>query len=146
MMGRPDAEVTFQGQVKTMKEIREKTEVSTVTFQAKEALAVVNAASLAYAMGSCVLYDATYSVLLTQLACGLSVESLRGRVESFHPVLHNCMAHPGQIEVANNLRQILKNSKLAVHELDCELKDHDGILKQDRYALRSIPQCLAPVL
>ena len=146
MMGRPDAKVLYKGEPMTMSEVIQRKGMEPIVFQGKEALAVVNAASCAYSMAACNLYDTGLALLLTQVATALSVESLRGRVESFHPTLQNCMPHPGQKEAAANIKKLLRGSKLAVQHLDFQLEDRAGLLKQDRYALRSSPQWLAPAI
>ena len=45
------------------------------------------------------------AIFLAQTAVAIGVEALQGRLESFHPVIHdNCLPHPGQSEVARNIR------------------------------------------
>ncbi|KAI0209775.1 Phenylalanine aminomutase (L-beta-phenylalanine forming), partial [Lamellibrachia satsuma] len=145
MMGRPDARVVVDGVETTATAAFQRARLSHVKFQAKEALAVVNAASFASSLGACVLFDANVAVLLTQVATALAVESLEGRVESFHPTIRRCLPHAGLREVAGNLTTLLDGSRLAVQELSMEQKDETNRLMQDRYCLRSAPQWLAPV-
>ena len=146
MMGRPDARVVVDGVETAAPAAFQRARLSHVKFQAKEALAVVNAASFASSLGACVLFDANVAVLLTQVATALAVESLEGRVESFHPTIGRCLPHAGLREVAVNLTKLLDGSRLAVQELSMEQKDETNRLKQDRYCLRSAPQWLAPVV
>ena len=146
MIGREDAKVQYQGQITTAVEAFKDAGLEHVTFQAKEALAVINSASFASSLASYVLFDATVAIFLTQVATALSVEALQGRVESFHPTIHRCLPHSGQQEVASTIKSMLKNSKFAIQELEINRKDKAGTLKQDRYALRSSPQWLAPVV
>ena len=146
MMGRPDARVVVDGVETTATAAFQRARLCPVEFQAKEALAVINAASFASSLGACVLFDANVAVLLTQVATALAVESLGGRVESFHPTVGRCMPHAGLREVASNLTTLLDGSRLAVQELTMEQKDETNRLKQDRYCLRSAPQWLAPVV
>ncbi|KAI0222402.1 Phenylalanine aminomutase (L-beta-phenylalanine forming), partial [Lamellibrachia satsuma] len=146
MMGRPDARVVVDGVETAAPAALERARLCPVEFQAKEALAIINAASFASSLGACVLFDANVAVLLTQVATALAVESLEGRVESFHPTIGRCMPHVGLREVASNLTTLLDGSRLAVQELTMEQKDETNRLKQDRYCLRSAPQWLAPVV
>ncbi|KAK2165277.1 hypothetical protein NP493_1373g00024 [Ridgeia piscesae] len=146
MMGRPDAKVTADGVETTAPAALEQVRLRPVEFQAKEALAVINAASFASSLGACVLFDANAAILLTQVATALAVESLEGRVESFHPTIGLCVPHAGLQEVSTNLRSLLDGSRLAVQGMKLNQKDEASRLKQDRYCLRSAPQWLAPIV
>ena len=146
MVGREDAKVEYHGQVTTATEAFKDAGLVHVTFQAKEALAVINSASFSSSLAAYVLFDASIAAFLTQVATALSVEALQGRVESFHPTIHNCLPHPGQQEVAQTIACLLKSSKFAIQKLEVNRKDKADALKQDRYALRSSPQWLGPTL
>jgi phenylalanine ammonia-lyase len=146
MMGRPDAKVIYNDQEVYAPEAFERAGMKCIEFITKEALAVVNASSFASSLAAMVLYDANIAALLTQVVTSMSVECLLGRVESFHPTIHQCMPHDGQKEAARNIRHLLIDSKFAIQILDMDREDQAGVLKQDRYALRTSPQWLAPVL
>ena len=120
--------------------------LSFIEFQAKEALAVINAASCAASLAGRVLFDTGVALLLTQAVTAMSVECMRGRTESFHPTVHDCLYHSGNQEVAANLRSLLDESKLARHGLELNRPDEEGLLKQDRYGLRTAPQWLGPTV
>lgn len=70
---------------------------------------------------------------------------MKGSQESFQTYLHDVSRpHVGQVEVAANIRYILKTSKLArVHH---EESDPEGQLRQDSYCLRGAPQWIGPSL
>src|SRR5436190_4645113 len=61
----------------------------------------------------------------------VSLDAFDGRTEPFHASVHRIRPHPGQQEVAENIRRILKGSKIAVQQ-----KAH----VQDPYSFRCIPQ------
>ena len=115
-------------------------------FQSKKALAMVNSASVAASLVSCVLFDANAAVLLTQIATAMTAEAMNGHIESFHPTIHKCLYHPGQSEVARNIRGLLRDSKFVMQDLEIHCKDSIGRLKQDRYGIRTSPQWLGPVV
>ena len=106
MMGRPDSKVKHRGCTVTAEQALQEARLSPIVFQAKEALATVNASSFASTLGSCIVLEANTCLLLTQLATAMSVEALKGRVESFHPTIHLSMPHPGQVEVAHNITKV----------------------------------------
>jgi histidine ammonia-lyase len=61
----------------------------------------------------------------------ISLEGFDGRIEPFHPTLHQIRPHAGQIKVSSNLRFLLAES-----EIIAQLKTH----VQDPYSFRCIPQ------
>ena len=145
MMGEPNAKVIYKGTEMPAAEAFKRANLEPIVFQAKEALGVVNASSFAASLGSPVVRKAEKCLQLTQVVTALAVEGLRGRLESFHPVVHACLPHVGQQQVARNIAQLLTGSKMARTQLEITSEDHDGELKQDRYALRTSPQWLGPV-
>lgn len=144
MSGRPESMVTYRGEEVLATEAFNDAKLPIIEFQAKEALAVVNSASFASTLAARVLFDASIAVLLTQLTTAMSVECLRGRMESFHPTIHKGLPHQGNQEVANNLVKLLEGSKLARTGLESTKEDNPDTLKQDRYPLRTSPQWLGP--
>ena len=146
MAGRPDAKVLVQGNITTAPAALADAGLTPQIFEAKEALAVINSSSVAASMAACVLFEANSAVLLTQAAVAMTTEVLNGNVESFHPTIQKCLPHPGQREAADNLRRLLSASRFAKHAPNISEKDRPGTLKQDRYALRTATQWLAPVL
>ena len=146
MMGRQDINVIASGKLTPASDALREAKLSPITFQSKEALAVVNSASVAASLASCVLFDANIAVLLTQVATAMTAEAMNGHIESFHPTVHKCLYHPGQSEVALNIRNLLRNSKFVIQDLEIHCEDSTGRLKQDRYGIRTSPQWLSPVV
>lgn len=108
----------------------------------KEGLAIINGTAVSTGVGALAMHDANALALLSQFLTTMSVESLRGTTESFSFLFDLVRPHPGQKEVARNIRSFLEHSKLA--------QDNDGTkdrsLRQDRYSIRTAPQWLGPVL
>ena len=146
MMGDPDIKALYQREIIEAPEAMKKAGITPIIFEAKEALALINSSSFAATLASCVLFDTNVAVLLTQLSSAMSTEALTGRLETFNPILHECLPHGGQREVAANIRAILKGSRMVKAQLEVERSDDGNALKQDRYSIRSIPQWLGPVL
>lgn len=68
---------------------------------------------------------------------------------SHDPFIHKvARPHPGQIEAAENIFNLLKGSKLAQlgHEEEVTIEEDAGTLRQDRYSLRTAPQFIGPQL
>lgn len=103
----------------------------------KEGLALLNGTAC---MLACLFLAWTqgWRSLRTGLAvAALSFQALRGRTEALDPRVHALRPHPGQIQVAAWLRELLSDSALSdSHTADV----------QDPYSLRCLPQLLGPVV
>ena len=64
---------------------------------------------------------------------------------SFDPFVSYARPHPGQIEAGHLIWSLLAESKFAQDdEVEVKIEDDDGVLRQDRYSLRTSPQWLGP--
>lgn len=121
--------------------------LSPVVLTGKDALGVINASSFSAVLAAEVLFKGNVAILLTQAVVAMTVEALQGRLESFHPLVHQkCLPHVGQQEVACNILKFLQSSKMAISQPEIERGLLEGELRQDRYGLRTSPQWLGPVL
>ncbi|KAH8430933.1 aromatic amino acid ammonia-lyase [Aspergillus melleus] len=112
-----------------------------MTLQAKEGLGIMNGTAPSAAAASLVLYDSHNLALLAQVLTAMATEALMGTVDNYHEFVSECRPHPGQAEVARNIRSFLSGSRLSP-VLDVNKK---GLI-QDRYALRTAPQWIGPQL
>ncbi|KAK7473077.1 Protein pal1 [Stygiomarasmius scandens] len=112
----------------------------------KEHLGILNGTAFSAAVASLALNDAVHLTLLAQICTAMGVEALNGTRGSFDPFIHDvARPHPGQIESAKLIWNLLEESKLAViHEEEVKIQDDAGHLRQDRYSLRTAPQFLGP--
>lgn len=75
----------------------------------------------------------------------MSVEAMLGARGSFDPFVSHTRPHPGQIESAHLIWSLLSESKFAQgHEVEVKIEEDEGVLRQDRYSLRTAPQWLGP--
>ena len=102
--------------------------------EAKEGLALLNGTQMMSALGALVLADADRLARTASVAAALSVEALLGTDVAFAAAYQLARPHPGQVEVAAELRHLLRDSGLqAAH--------HGHAHKvQDPYSLRCVPQ------
>ncbi|KAK4704308.1 phenylalanine ammonia-lyase, partial [Phenoliferia sp. Uapishka_3] len=114
----------------------------------KEGLGLVNGTAVSASMATLALHDTHFLALLSQALTALTVEAMVGHVGSFHPFIHDITRpHPGQIEVARNIRTVLQDSAFAIQsDAEVGVKEDEGILRQDRYPLRTAAQWLGPAL
>ncbi|KAK8054722.1 hypothetical protein PG994_009789 [Apiospora phragmitis] len=111
-----------------------------------EGLSLINGTAPSAAVASLAIYDANNLCVIGQLLAAMTAEGLAANVEWAHPFIADVRPHGGQIEAAHNIRGFLKGSQLTTG-LGARAKDRFLVgIAQERYALRSSPQWLAPVL
>ncbi|KAL2416140.1 Phenylalanine ammonia-lyase hkm12 [Exophiala dermatitidis] len=123
----------------------EKNPFGPVVLQGKDGLALVNGTAPSATVASLALYETNLLVFLAQVMTCVTSEALCANVEWVHPFIAEIRPHHGQMEVARNLRMLLRNSKLVSSLSGPEpiARGKEG-LAQDRYAIRSSPQWLGP--
>ena len=112
----------------------------------KEHLGILNGTSFSTAVASLALNEAMHLSVLAQVCTAMGTEAMIGSIGSYAPFIHStARPHPGQVECAQNIRNLLQDSKLAlIHEPEVSLEEDKHSLRQDRYALRTAPQFLGP--
>jgi histidine ammonia-lyase len=102
--------------------------------EAKEGLALLNGTQLMSAIGALLLADADRLTRTASVAAAISVEALLGTDVAFAAPYQLARPHPGQVEVAAELRHLLRDSALQA--------SHKGLAHkvQDPYSLRCVPQ------
>jgi histidine ammonia-lyase len=117
-------------------EALKKRSLKPITLGPKEGLALINGTQFMAALGVFAVLESEQLVRVANLAGGMTLEALRGTPIAFDAKIHRVRAHPGQVWVAEEMRDILsfgKPSQIA--------KSHEGCGKvQDPYSLRCIPQ------
>ncbi|KAG4428446.1 hypothetical protein IFR05_016070 [Cadophora sp. M221] len=112
-----------------------------VQFGPKETLGLLNGTAFSLSVAALAHHEAEILAILAQILTAMGVEALLGTAESFDSFIAAVRPHPGQTDVAHNIRAFLEESKLA--RFDHALCS-SGHLRQDRYALSS--QWLGPGL
>jgi histidine ammonia-lyase len=105
-----------------------------LTLGPKEGLALLNGTQLMSALGALLLADADRLTRSASTIAAMSVEALLGTDVAFSAAYQLARPHPGQVEVAAELRDLLRESGL-------QASHHGSSHKvQDPYSLRCIPQ------
>ena len=107
--------------------------IAPLSLQAKEGLALINGTQYMTALGALALFDALELAKTADVAGAISLEALKGSTTPFDARLMAVRPHPGQAEVASNLRALLADSEIMESHRDC------GKV-QDPYSLRCMPQ------
>ena len=76
----------------------------------------------------------------------MGTKALAGSRTSFDPLINSvARPHPGQIETAKYIWDLLEGSMFAVkHEEEVTIEEDDGTPRQDRYLLRTALQFIGP--
>ncbi len=106
-----------------------------LTLGAKEGLALLNGTQLMAGIGCLALADAYRLATTADVIGAMSLEAMLGTGAAFEAALVGARPHPGQVAVAEHLRELLTGSGIwASHVADIEHK------VQDAYSLRCMPQ------
>ncbi|KAJ7776524.1 L-Aspartase-like protein [Mycena maculata] len=120
--------------------------IEPISLASKEHLGILNGTAFSTSVASLALNDAIHLTLLAQVCTALGTEALLGSRGSFDPFIHSvARPHPGQVECAGNIWNMLEGSKLAEsHQTEVPIYADKHSLRQDRYPLRTSPQFLGP--
>jgi histidine ammonia-lyase len=108
--------------------------IEPVELEAKEGLALLNGTQAMGAVGSLALHRAETLAHAADVAGAMTLEALRGTPAAFDERIHAARPHPGQIEVAKHLRELLSESEIRASHLENDPR------VQDAYSLRCMPQ------
>jgi histidine ammonia-lyase len=126
-----EGEVYYQGKKQSAKSVLKKFGWQPIHLQSKEGLALLNGTQFMSAYGVYLLLQSYDVASMADFIAAISLEAFDGRIEPFDKHLHAIRSHQGQVDVAENMRNILKGSQLIKRK-----KAH----VQDPYSFRCIPQ------
>jgi histidine ammonia-lyase len=107
--------------------------IEPIRLKPKDGLALLNGTQLMAAYGAFVLERALVLQKEADILAAMSLEALQGSAAPFDPRIHQIRPHPGQTQVAGNIRKLLEYSEIMDSHRDC------GRV-QDPYCLRCVPQ------
>lgn len=110
--------------------------IAPLTLEAKEGLALLNGTQAICSLLAMAVARAEHLAHAADVVGAMSLEALRGTATAFRPEVHAMRPHPGQIEVARHLTELLAESEIAESHRSAE-KDPRV---QDAYSLRCMPQ------
>lgn len=100
----------------------------------KEGLSLINGTHFMTTVAAKAVVEAKALLGAADALLCLSLDAVRGTIKAFDPKIHELRAHPGQIQVATNVRNLF-------HEPDAILDSHKDCGKvQDPYSFRCGPQ------
>jgi phenylalanine ammonia-lyase len=144
-----EGKVSVGGAIREVREVFAEHLLEPLVLEAKEGLALINGTSFMSGFACLALHDAEGLAWLADLCTALACEALGGNKDHFAPFLHAQKPHPGQIESAAHIAQLLAESRLALsgsqilHANDALVGHSYQELKrpvQDKYSIRCAPQ------
>src|SRR6185503_15214522 len=129
-----EGEAFYQGERMPSAKALQQAGIEPVQLEAKEGIALLNGTQAMAAVGGLALYRAERVARLADVAGAMALEALKGTPVAFDERIHAARPHPGQIEVAAHLRELLRDSQIR----DSHLENDPRV--QDAYSLRCMPQ------
>ncbi|WP_428743350.1 histidine ammonia-lyase [Tenacibaculum sp.] len=115
------------------KDVLEKHNLKPIELEAKEGLALINGTQFILAHTIRGLHKMAYLLDLADVAGAMSLEGYQGSESPFKELLHSIRPFKGNLEVAERMRMLFRNSK--------NIKSHENCARvQDPYSMRCIPQ------
>jgi phenylalanine ammonia-lyase len=138
--------VEFGGEITDALTVLQHLGLPRLQLRPKEGLAMMNGTSVMTGTAANCVYDAQIGLALSMAIHALMIQGLNGTNQSFHPFIHQCKPHTGQIWAAARMLELLEGSSLIRNELDGthDYRGHQPI--QDRYSLRCLPQYMGPIV
>jgi histidine ammonia-lyase len=116
------------------REALRRAEIEPVQLEVKEGIALLNGTQAMVAVGGLALHRAERVAFLADVAGAMTLEAVRGTPVAFDERIHAARPHPGQIEVAAHLRELLRDSQIRQSHMENDPR------VQDAYSLRCMPQ------
>ena len=127
-----DGEAEFGGKVMSGAAAMKKANIKPVQLTSKEGLALINGTCAMMGVAAIAVYDAINIVKTADIVSALTCEALTGISDPYDARIHKARPHKGQIDVAANMRKLIKGSHLTTRQAEKRV--------QDAYTLRCIPQ------
>lgn len=124
----------YAGETLTGAEAFKRAGLEPLQLEVKEGLALLNGTQAMAAVGALALHRAQRLSRLADVAGAMALEALRGTPVAFDERIHSARPHPGQVQVAAHLRELLRDSEIRTSHLENDPR------VQDAYSLRCMPQ------
>lgn len=128
-----EGKVFYQGNLLDTISVLNQVGLKPLVLEAKEGLALINGTSVLTALGAIALHEIQMLFDWSNVIAALTIDAMQGSIKPFHEKIHQLKPHQGQIEVAEKISALLKDSKI--------LNNHEQCSRvQDPYSIRCIPQ------
>lgn len=127
-----EGSVYYKGEVRKTKSVLQEVGLQPITLLAKEGLALINGTQAMTAIGALSYLEGEKLVNQADMTAAMTMEALEGIIDAFDAQIHEARGHNEQMEVAETIRNLLKDSQLTTRQGDVRV--------QDAYSIRCIPQ------
>ncbi len=114
--------------------------IKKLEMEPKAGLGLMNGDNFSTSLALLLTQETLDLLLLSTVVGAMVIEVLKGSNRSFHPLLTQVRAHPGQIEASEIYRYLLNDSQMIYQEMKGHQKRPEGVKVQDGYSLRCISQ------
>jgi histidine ammonia-lyase len=128
-----EGKIKYKGKVLNSKVALKQAGLIPFVLSSKEGLALINGTQMMSSYLCASLFDAIKLSKLADIAGAVTVEATKSTNTAYDDRIQKIRPHKGQIETADNLRALLKQSEILKSHADC------GKV-QDAYSIRCIPQ------
>jgi histidine ammonia-lyase len=124
-------EVRFEGKVQPTAKVLAHFGWKPIELQSKEGLALLNGTQFMSAFGITCLLRIDQILRASEIITALSFDGYDCLLSPYNDLIHQARPHPGQIQVAKNIRELLEGSEIAQQKKP---------YIQDPYSFRCVPQ------
>lgn len=124
-------EVRFEGKVQPTTDVLAHFGWEPIELQSKEGLALLNGTQFMSAFGITCLLRIDQILRASEIITALSFDGYDCLLSPYNDLIHQARPHPGQIQVAKNIRELLEGSEIAQQKKP---------YIQDPYSFRCVPQ------
>ncbi|MFN5325226.1 MAG: histidine ammonia-lyase [Bacteroidota bacterium] len=124
-------EVYYKGALRTAEDALARHNWHPIQLKSKEGLALLNGTQFMSSYGAWAVYHANNLAHWAEVIAAISFDAFDGHTDPFMDAIQKIRPHNGQIQVANNMRNLLEGSEISKRP-----KSH----VQDPYSFRCIPQ------
>ncbi len=150
-----EGQVFYRGQLREVSDVYLELGITPMRLSFKEGIALMNGTSAMTALAAFALFGAKKLMNLVCVTGAFSLEIFGGIDDAFDEDLHRIKPHPGQLSVAETIRNLYQGSRNITLRKDMHerirreqtegLVFETSINVQDVYSIRCTPQVLAPV-
>jgi len=127
-------EAWFDGRRLPGSEALSRAGLAPVVLGPKEGLALINGTQFSTALALIGLFQGWRNALACMVTAALSTDAIMGSTAPLQPEIHDLRGHPGQIEVAREMRALMKGSEIRESHREGDSR------VQDPYCIRCQPQ------
>lgn len=144
----------YKGEILSGKDALKQAGLEPMKLSYKEGLSLVNGTSAMTGLASLLIEQVISLIKTYDIISCLTFEGLMVKKNPFNPIVHRQKPHRGQLQTAENIWAILKDSQMIVDELTVakELQSYSKTVTtstdspiEDAYSIRCTPHILGPI-